>query len=108
MGPFVAEASGYLTGRAAGEPYRGYLFRVLTRQGPQAPGGAYDYIINGNMVAGFALLAWPAVYGETGIMSFLVGPNGVLLEQDLGANTATRVASLDSFDPDPTWTPVED
>lgn len=106
FGPFVAEVAGYLEGKAEGDPYRGYFFRVLTKQGPNAPGGAYGYVINGNMVAGFALLAWPAAYDETGIMTFLVGPNGELVEKDLGPDTGKLAGAIETFDPDPSWQPV--
>ena len=108
FGPFVAEAGDYLEGRQAGAPYHGYYFRVLTGQGPNAPGGAYSYVINGHMVAGFALLAWPAAYGDTGVMSFLVGPNGVVLEADLGPDTAERARAITAYDPDPSWQPSTD
>jgi hypothetical protein len=103
FGPFLAEVDDYLQGRQAGEPYRGYSFRVLTGQGPQAPGGAYSYVINGNMVAGFALLAWPAEYGDSGVMSFLVGNDGIVLEADLGPDTAERVRAITVYDPDRAW-----
>jgi len=103
FGPFLAEVDDYLQGRQAGEPYRGYSFRVLTGQGPQAPGGAYSYVINGNMVAGFALFAWPAEYGDSGVMSFLVGNDGVVLEADLGPDTAERARAITAYDPDPSW-----
>jgi hypothetical protein len=103
FGPFLAEVDDYLQGRQAGEPYRGYSFRVLTGQGPQAPGGAYSYVINGNMVAGFALFAWPAEYGDSGVMSFLVGNDGVVLEADLGPDTAERARAITAYDPDPAW-----
>ena len=103
FGPFLAEVDDYLQGRQAGEPYRGYSFRVLTGQGPQAPGGAYSYVINGNMVAGFALFAWPAEYGDSGVMSFLVGNDGIVLEADLGPDTAERARAITAYDPDPTW-----
>jgi hypothetical protein len=108
FGPLVAEVGDYLAGKEAGAPYRGYRFRVLTRQGPGAPGGAYDYVINGNMVAGFALLAWPAAYGETGVVSFLVGNDGVVLEADLGPDTDARAGAIDAYDPDPSWRPTTD
>lgn len=108
FGPFVAEAGDYLEGRQAGAPYHGYYFRVLTGQGPNAPGGAYGYVINGHMVAGFAMLAWPATYDDTGVMSFLVGPNGVVLEADLGPGTAERVRTITTYDPDPSWQPSTD
>jgi hypothetical protein len=103
FGPFMAEVDDYLQGRQAGEPYRGYSFRVLTGQGPQAPGGAYSYVINGNMVAGFALFAWPAEYGDSGVMSFLVGNDGVVLETDLGPDTAERARAITVYDPDRAW-----
>jgi DUF2950 family protein len=108
FGPFVADAGASLAGKAAGDPYRGYYFRILTRQGPQAPGGAYDYVNNGHMVAGFALLAWPAEYGDTGVMSFLVGPDGIVLESDLGPETAARAGAMVAYDPDPSWHPTAD
>jgi hypothetical protein len=108
FGPFVTDAEPYIEGREQGEPYRGYYFRVLTRQGPDAPGGEHDYVINGNMVAGFALFAFPAAYGDTGIMSFLVGPNGIVLEKDLGAGTSQAAELVQSFDPDSSWQPSTD
>jgi hypothetical protein len=108
FGPFVGEAAAYLEGRRAGDPYRGYHFRVLTRQGPHAPGGAYDYVINGHMVAGFALLAWPIAYGDTGVTSFLVANGGIVLEADLGSETEARVRDIEGYDPDPSWQPSTD
>lgn len=89
-------------------PYFGYYYRILTRQGPTAPGGAYDYIINDHMVAGHALLAYPAEPEETGVMSFMVGENGVVYEADLGENTLEIAGKIDSFDPDPAqgWKPI--
>jgi hypothetical protein len=108
FGPFVAEVGDYLEGRQAGAPYHGYYFRVLTGQGPNAPGGAYGYVINGHMVAGFAMLAWPATYDDTGVMSFLVGPNGVVLEADLGPDTAERARAITTYDPGPSWQPSTD
>jgi hypothetical protein len=88
---------------AAGTPYHGYFYRILTRQGPNAAGGAYDYVINGRMVAGFALIAYPATYGETGVMTFMINQNGTLYESDLGERTAERAATIRSFDPGPGW-----
>jgi hypothetical protein len=108
FGPFLAEVGDYLQGKQAGDPYRGYFFRVLKRQGPHAPGGAYEYVINGHMVAGFALLAWPAAYGDTGIMSFLVANDGVVLEADLGPDTDVRTHAMVAYDPDPSWQPSTD
>ena len=77
---------------------------MLTAQGPAAPGGAKDYVENGEMTGGFALIAWPAQYGATGIATFIVGPDGTVLEKDLGEDTATAAVSITRFDPDSTWT----
>jgi hypothetical protein len=98
----------YTKGRKPGDPYLGYHFRILTRQGSNAPGGAYDYIINGNMIAGFALVAWPADYGVSGIMTFLVSHHGDVLQKDLGEDTEKIVAALEAYDPDDTWDEVGD
>jgi hypothetical protein len=87
-------------------PYLGYFFRILTRQGDSAPGGAYDYMVAGNMVAGHGLLAYPAEPGDTGIMSFMVGENGQVYEADLGADTLAVAGAIDSFNPSEGWTPV--
>jgi hypothetical protein len=85
------------------QPYLGYYFRILTRQGASAPGGAYDYMVAGNMVAGHALLAYPAEPGETGITSFMVGENGQIYEADLGETTLEVAGAIDSFDPSEGW-----
>lgn len=108
LGPLMAQArsEGYRQGGTADgkpEPYHGYLFRILNKQGAKAPGGAYDYVINGNMVAGFALVAYPVEHGKSGIMTFIVGPNGKVYEKDLGPKTSEAVAALDAFNPDETW-----
>jgi hypothetical protein len=103
----VAESDMDLTTRKPGEPYHGYRYRVLTAQGPHAKGGAYDYIINGHMVAGFALVAWPADPGDSGVMTFIVNQDGVVYQQDLGADSARTATAMASFDPGPGWTPVE-
>ena len=92
----------------AGEGYFGYKFRILTGQGDNIAGGAYDYVINGNMIAGYALLAWPAVYGETGVKTFAVNQHGVVYETDLGEATEQIVKYIDSFNPDDTWDVVND
>jgi hypothetical protein len=84
-------------------PFLGYYFRILTKQGPAAPGGALDYMINGNMVAGHALLAYPAAPGETGVMSFMVAENGVIYEADLGEATLDLAGKIDTFDPGEGW-----
>ena len=108
FGPFIAEISALLQGKTVGDPYRGYYYRVLKGQTEHASGGAYDYVINGNMIAGFGLLAWPEAYGETGVMTFQVSHQGDVLEADLGPETAEIVAAIDAYDPDDTWTEVTD
>jgi hypothetical protein len=89
------------------EPFEGYYFRILQGQGAAAPGGAYSYMVAGNMVAGHAVIAYPAVYGDTGIMSFMVAENGVVLEADLGEDTLAKAAEIVVFDPGEEWLPVE-
>jgi hypothetical protein len=108
LAEFVARAEEYRAHSRLGEPYRGYHFRVLTRQGPTPPGGQYDYVINGNMIAGFALLAWPAEYGRSGIMSFMVNQQGRVHQKDLGAETAQAVESLDAYEPSEGWSEVSE
>lgn len=109
MGPLVARAQlegpiqKALNPNAAVEPYQGYYFRILTRQGRHAPGGSYHYVINGNMIGGFALVAWPAYYGETGIMTFIVNQQGRVYQKDLGRQTAAIASKMKAYDPDPTW-----
>jgi hypothetical protein len=110
LGPLVAEAraEGYgpKTQEGKPQPFHGYRFKVLTAQGASAPGGAYSYVINGNMVAGFALVAYPAHWGESGVMTFLVSQSGRVLERNLGQDSADIGASMTEFDPDGDWTPV--
>jgi hypothetical protein len=108
LGPVVAQAEQYLQYRKEGEPFRGYYFRILKEQGANAPGGKHGYVINGNMIAGFAMIAWPADYGRSGIMTFKCGHNGQVLEKDLGAETAKLVSVITVYDPDKTWVPAED
>ena len=109
IGPLVAEAQALGYGGkakeegAAPEPFHGYFFKILTRQGKAAPGGNYDYIINGNMIGGFALVAWPAEYGETGIMTFVVNQQGRVYQKDLGPKTATTAGAMKEYNPDKTW-----
>jgi hypothetical protein len=87
--------------------YHGYHFRILTAQGKNAPGGAYDYRSKGRMNAGFALVAWPVRYGQTGVMSFMVSHDGVVYQKNLGPNGAALARSLQRFDPDPSWQAVQ-
>lgn len=114
LGPLVADArtegykvqsNGQGTSRA---PYHGYYFKILTRQGKDAPGGKYDYIINGNMIGGFALIAWPAEYGHSGVMTFIVNQQGRVYQKDLGANTSELAPAMTEYDPGPGWTRSQD
>jgi hypothetical protein len=106
FGPLVAESAAYLKGHQAGDAYRGYHFRILTRQGKSAPGGAYSYVINGRMIAGFAMVAYPAQYGESGVMTFIVSHNGKVFEKNLGKSSAEIGAKMTAFDPGPGWKEV--
>ena len=88
-------------------PYHGYYFKILTRQGPHAPGGKYGYIINGNMIAGYALVAYPDKWGNSGVMTFIINQQGRVYEKNLGSNTAKLASAMTEYDPDPTWKLVE-
>jgi Protein of unknown function (DUF2950) len=90
-----------------GEGYHGYRFKILTEQGPAARGGARSYLIGKHMVSGFALVAWPVKYGETGIMSFMVGSDGQVFQRNLGPNSAQVAAGIKQFNPDDTWKPAK-
>jgi hypothetical protein len=103
---FVAELPDYVKERKGGEPYMGYYYRILTRQGENPPGGRYDYVINGNMIAGFAAVAVPAEYAETGVMTFVVSHQGKVYQKDLGDDTALAAAAIQEYDPDDSWTLV--
>jgi hypothetical protein len=110
LGPMVAYAQeeGYSPElRAEDEtergPFHGYYFKILTRQGKHAPGGKYHYVINGNMIGGFAMLAWPAQYGDSGITTFIVNQQGLVYQKDLGPATGKIAKKLNEYDPDPTW-----
>ncbi len=108
LGEFAAEASdeGYeLEGKGA--PYHGYYFRILKAQGSDAPGGALNYVVKGKMIGGFALIAWPAEYGNSGVMTFLVNHAGVVYQKDLGRRTDFVAKHLVLFDPDQTWKKVD-
>jgi hypothetical protein len=107
FGPLIAESAAYLKGHQPGDAYRGYHFGILTRQGKSAPGGAYSYVINGRMIAGFAMVAYPDVYGESGVMTFIVNHNGKVFEKDLGKNSTVQGARMTTFDPGAGWTRVE-
>ena len=100
LGPAVAKAQ---ASKGTDEGHYGYNFRLLYAQGPAAAGGAYDYIVNGRMIGGFAAIAWPVRYGETGVMTFIVSQSGDVYEQDLGPDTAQRAAAITAFDPGTDW-----
>jgi len=88
-------------------PFHGYFFRILERQGAAAPGGALEYVVDGAMSRGFALIAWPAYYDESGVMTFIVNHDGIVYEKDLGPNTSTAVGAIKHYDPDTTWHVVQ-
>jgi hypothetical protein len=102
-----AAAEGYRVGQQRA-PYHGYYYKVLSRQGPNASGGALDYIVRGRMIGGFALVAYPAEYRNSGVMTFLVNHQGNVYEKDLGPNTARIAASMTAFNPDNTWRRITD
>ena len=107
IGERIADAieEGYTT---KSQPYHGYYFKVLTGQGPAAPNGAMDFVVKGVMIGGFGLVAAPARYGSTGIKTFIVSHSGVVYEKDLGPSTLEEFKKMQRFNPDKTWTPVED
>jgi Protein of unknown function (DUF2950) len=115
MGSLVAQAQeeGYQMGVAKSgdaperSPYHGYFYKILDAQGPYAPGGKFSYVINGNMIAGYALIAYPAKWGSSGVMTFIVNQQGRVYEKNLGSDTATLAAAITEYDPDPSWTLVE-
>lgn len=106
IGPFVAAAAAEGYDADTAEAYHGYRYRMLYKQGGNAPGGAREYFKNGRLTDGFALLAWPAEYGASGMKTFIVNQDGVVYEKDLGPETATAVATIESFDPDASWMKV--
>jgi hypothetical protein len=108
LGPVFAETQneGYLKGprnENERQPFHGYFFKILTEQGKHAPGGAYSYLINGNMIGGFALVAWPADYGDSGVMTFIVNQQGKVYQKDLGEKTEQIAENMKAYEPDPTW-----
>jgi len=97
-------AAGYKPADGKPTPYYGYYYRILKAQGPDAKGGAYDYVARGKMIGGFAMVAYPAGYGSSGIMTFIVNQDGVVYEKDLGPNTAAAAQKIAKFNPDKSWT----
>jgi Protein of unknown function (DUF2950) len=90
----------------AGQPYHGYLFKILTAQGKDAPGGARSYVKNGRMVDGYALVAWPAKYGDTGVMTFIVNQDGIVYQKNLGPNSDAAARAMGAYNPDSSWDKV--
>ncbi|MBN2333767.1 MAG: DUF2950 domain-containing protein [Deltaproteobacteria bacterium] len=108
FGPLIARATlqgyaGSFKQHQRSEPFHGYYYKILKAQGPHANGGAFDYIVKGNMILGFALVAYPAKYGSSGIMTFMVNHEGDIYEKDLGINSAAVAGAMTLFDPDETW-----
>ena len=103
-----ARAEGYQRDASGGPtPFHGYLYWILTAQGPAARDGEYDYITRGHMIAGFALVAFPAQYGASGVMTFIVNHDGIVYEKDLGPNTRSIAFAMRKFNPDETWKKAE-
>ncbi|OHB58744.1 MAG: hypothetical protein A2Y12_20335 [Planctomycetes bacterium GWF2_42_9] len=110
LGSFIAAArnEGYFEKEPnEPQPYHGYFFRILTAQGENAQYGAYDYIVNGKLIGGFAVVAWPAEYGNSGIMTFIVNHDGVVYQKDLGENTGQQAQTMKLYNPDKTWTKIQ-
>lgn len=115
LGPIFAHAqkAGYTPQAGGGGshtlvPYHGYFYKMVTSQGKSAPGGAYSYLVKGKMIGGFALLAYPAQYGNSGVMTFIVNHDGKVFQKDLGKNTAAIAAAMKEYNPDKTWTEVKE
>ena len=110
LGPLVAFATseGFQVKPGAHEPFHGYYFQMLDKQGPDAKGGAKNYVVNGKMTGGFGVLAYPAQYDDSGIMTFLINQNGVVYEKDFGKTTEETAKAITEFNPDKTWKTVEE
>lgn len=110
LGPIMSQArsTGYnLKASATPSPYHGYYYRILTAQGKAAPGGAYSYLVKGKMIGGFAVVAYPAEYGNSGVMTFIVNHEGKVFQKNLGTNTAAIAKSMKEYNPDSTWSEVK-
>jgi hypothetical protein len=107
IGPLLADASDEGYTRKAGAPFHGYIFRLLSRQGPSASGGARDYRVNGVLTGGVAYLAYPAVYRTSGVMTFIINQDGSVFQKDLGPDTAKVAEAMSAYNPDKTWMSVE-
>jgi hypothetical protein len=112
LGPFAVRAvkEGYGQNKPTDKPapYHGYYYRILSAQGKDAPGGAYSYLIKGNMIGGFALVAYPAEYGNSGVLTFIVNHDGKVFEKNLGKDTAKLAQSMKEYNPDSTWSAVKE
>jgi hypothetical protein len=109
LGPIIAQArsAGYQGKANTPVPYHGYYYRILTAQGKDAPGGAYSYLVKGKMIGGFAVVAYPAQYDNSGVMTFIVNHEGKVFQKNLGKNTASIAQSMKEYNPDSTWTEVK-
>lgn len=105
-GPMLAEATSEGYGSGKGLPYHGYLYRILLSQGDAANGGAANYVVDGKLSRGYAVIAWPADYGSSGIMTFMVNQDGIVWQRDLGEDTGKAVEDITQFNPDESWTPI--
>jgi len=105
LGDF-AKAAGYTGTGNKPQPFNGYYFQVLTKQGDKAPGGGKDYIVNGKMTGGFAILAYPAEYRNSGIMTFIISSDGIVYQKDLGEDTADVARALAEYNPGDGWKPA--
>lgn len=110
LGPLIATArgEGYAAPGSTPQPYHGYLYKILNAQGFHAPGGSYSYMARGRMIGGFALVAFPAEWDNSGVMTFMVNQDGVVYQKDLGPQTASLAPAIKAFDPDKSWTRVPD
>jgi len=112
LGPFVAQAASEGYAKKGGginlSPFHGYYYKILKGQGKYATGGAYDYVVKGKMILGYALIAYPAQYGNSGIMTFIVNQAGVIFEKDIGKNTVSIAKAVKTFNPDKTWREVKE
>jgi len=108
FGPLIADSKDYLEGREPGDPFKGYYYKIISRQGSDAVGGRYDYIINDNMIAGFAFIAFPADHGNSGIMTFMCSHQGHVYQKNFGEDSDLIAAGIDEYNPDATWSKVED
>jgi hypothetical protein len=109
IGPLIADANdeGYTMQQGKATPFHGYYFRILTKQGPSAKGGARDYVVNGQLTRGFAFVAYPAEYRNSGVMTFVVNQSGIVYQKDLGPDTEKIGAAMTDYNPDSTWTAAD-